>query len=139
MTTHGVVSDMAERELGRFLALAASSSDANEFVMPMGAVDECWHRLLKQPDAYQRFCDRVAGGAVAHVKGRGAGRLPWVERYHACLGALSRVWFQNDAAYAEYQRAGEVWASWDCTPDLQSERDRRRRPPVMVRDGRLQA
>ena len=124
MTTHSAVQDVAERELGRFLALAAASGDGQAFLMPKCRVDEHWHQLLADPEAYRVFCERVAGGHVEHVKNGGVDRLPWVSLYHARHGALPRVWFENDADFAAYQRTGEVIASWDCNPSVQRKRER---------------
>lgn len=136
MTTN----DVAERELSRFLALAAASGEDCAFLMPTCEVDEYWHRLLSQPEAYLAFCDRVAGAPVEHIQRGGIARLPWVELYHARHGELPRIWFQDDNAYASYQRTGEVLASWDCSPEVQSQRDRtdrnrRRQTPSTVHAG----
>jgi len=107
---------LADRELARFLSLAVESGDFDRFKMPACEIDARWHALLEDSATYDAFCVEHTGIRLDHVKRGGYCRLDWVDTYHGRYGALPRNWFDTDAAYAEYQRTGEVFASWDCQP-----------------------
>lgn len=54
-----------ERELKRWLALAALNPDA-EYVM-LATLDEIWHAFILFTRKYAQFCDEVAGRFVHHA------------------------------------------------------------------------
>ena len=90
-----------ERELKRWLALAALNPDA-EYVM-LGTLDELWHAFILFTRKYAQFCEEVVGHFVHHaprVEGKWyRGRI--LERYE-------RFYSDYFAAFGEAPPA-EIW------------------------------
>jgi hypothetical protein len=57
--------DLAIRELKRFLALPALWSD--EIIVPSAQIDAAWHHLLLHTHVYTRLCDEVHGQYIHHI------------------------------------------------------------------------
>ncbi|SFC18334.1 hypothetical protein [Streptomyces aidingensis] len=119
-----VTREEVRTDLGRFLTLFTELED-RDGVMPMfsAAIDAEWHRLLDDPDAYGRFCDRHTGGArIGHRPLTGQGTVEWVPAYQERYGTLPPAWFADAAgtvdaaAYGAYLRTGTVVTGWDCSP-----------------------
>ena len=113
----------AQAELSRFFVIAHERSMRGALTpMPSGLVDEHWHSLLEEENAYRQFCMEQVGIIVKHVPNTGFGELPWVADYHAAFGQLPSTWFADasgkvdQVAYERYLQSGAVVTSWDCAP-----------------------
>ncbi len=122
--TQSIPTSLANEELARFFVVAQSfrqHGDEQAF-MPACPVDTEWHRLLKSPGEYRRFCDAVLGHSVRHDLAQGEGKINWAETYRQLYGHLPEIWFQDTAGVVDvmrqrtYREMGVFYASWDCTP-----------------------
>ncbi|MFL9684723.1 hypothetical protein [Streptomyces sp. KL110A] len=112
-----------QRELGRFLALAAQRLARGEGPAEMfsRAVDAAWHELLPTP-GYAAFSAEHAGTVLGHREMKGFGPVDWVGAYEEAYGPLPEIWFTDEAgvlhedALARYRETGRVVAEWDCGP-----------------------
>lgn len=112
----------AHCELEKFLRIAAEITDAEEgsALMPFSLIDEHWHLLLSDQQAYQALSRQVAGVVVGHQECQGYGELEWVRRYKDRHGPLPEIWFWSHTgefdrgAMADYRRSGEWRANWTC-------------------------
>ncbi len=116
---------VAREELKKFFRVAAVRQGEGEMaLMPECYVDTFWHSLLEDDGAYQELCLKAVGVPVDHLCINGKGILEWVPTYHELFGGLPSIWFtdfdgkMDAAAYAEYLRASEMRASWNCTPGM---------------------
>ena len=121
----------AERELARYFALASSTPRRMEMFSPM--VDGVWHDLLTEREKYRRFCHRTCGHVVRHdttSRSEVPRLIPWVADYHRNYGSLHPVWFLDEDGQPAshlvslYLRTGNVVASWDCTPVIETVKPR---------------
>ena len=116
-------------ELGKFFAAARKYTErtGKPAFMPVCVVDEAWHDLLNRPDEYLAFCNEVLGGdrAIGHVPIKGYGPVEWVSDYEKTFGKLPAIWVlkadgkQDVQTYQRYNNTGILYASWDCTPDIE--------------------
>ncbi|MCD9145913.1 hypothetical protein [Streptomyces albireticuli] len=120
-----VTERQALAELSKFFQLhAARTGRGDSSFMPMfsGRIDEAWHRLSDDRQAYAQFCTDNAGRQVTHVSTLGRGPIQWTSDYEARFGALPVIWFAattgsiNQAAYELYRSTGRIEASWNCGP-----------------------
>lgn len=114
---------VAREELKKFFQVAVTrQEDGKKTGMPTCYVDAFWHRLLKEPAQYGRFCTEAVGAYADHLPYNGEGVLEWVPDYEALFGKLPPIWFTDldgildEAMYAEYMETGSMRASWNCIP-----------------------
>ena len=122
-------SGAALEELGKFFATAKRYTErtGEPAFMPVCVVDEVWHDLLNRPDEYLTFCNEVLGQGqtIGHLAIKGAGPVEWVSDYEETFGKLPSIWVlrtddeQDAQAYERYRETGVLYASWDCTPDIE--------------------
>lgn len=114
-------------ELARFFAVAADSSE----MCPMfsGYIDQVWHTLLATPHLYAEFSRKACDQVLEHQASQGEGRISWVPDYEARFGKLPPLWFADATgvvdrtAHAAYHATGEVFRSWDCSPETGDDDD----------------
>jgi Bacterial protein of unknown function (DUF899) len=114
-------------ELARFLTVAADSTE----ICPMFSsyIDQTWHDLLSTPDRYAQFSRGACGKVIEHQASQGEGRISWISDYETRFGKLPSLWFADatgavdQIAYAAYRATGEVFHSWDCTPETDDDDD----------------
>jgi hypothetical protein len=114
-----VTREVARTELRKFLALAALAETPLEMFSIL--IDDEWHKLVADPDAYAAFCETTVGHHVAHVEGTDSGEVSWIADYHRQWGELPTIWFTDETgvvdqtAYDLYRRTRTVTASWNCS------------------------
>src|SRR5262249_52266379 len=114
-------------ELARFFAVAADSAE----MCPMFSsyIDQAWHTLLSTPRVYAQFSREARGKVFKPQASQGEGRISWVSDYETRFGNPPPLWFADatgavdQTAYAAYHATGEVFHSWDRTPEKDDDDD----------------
>jgi hypothetical protein len=107
-------------ELGKFFQLAASG--AENLTMPSEVIDQEWHNLIEDKEAYEQFCIKKCGTVIEHKPCLGDGLVEWTPVYEARFGKLPQTWFIDkqgifdEQAYKGYLETGKWYAGWDCSP-----------------------
>ncbi|MGH8887303.1 MAG: hypothetical protein ACRDYX_19485 [Egibacteraceae bacterium] len=116
-----LLKDRAQEELEKLFRLAAAG--VTDLTMPSKAIDDVWHALLTERDAYERFSMAACGRVIAHRPNEGEGSVAWTREYESRFGMLDPIWFTDQsgvldrAAYERYLDTGRFKASWDCSPE----------------------
>jgi len=114
----------SSKELERFLMVAEAyrHESGRRAFMPACPVDTEWHRILKQPDDYRKFCHAAVARDVLHEPSQGEGEIGWLGTYERLYGRLPEIWFRSTDGILDMSRrqkyldTGVFYASWECNP-----------------------
>lgn len=117
----------AMKELSAFLELAVEMN--KPLTMFSGYIDDAWHDLMKSPDLYNSFCEKIAKRPIEHIPSGNNNPIvdiEWVKEYEAKYGTLNPLWFADEngvvdsISYEAYKQTGKIQASWKCKPSTGS-------------------
>ena len=109
----------ARTELAKIFKLAAQGHPVEMFST---AIDDVWHDMLMDRQAYEAFSLQESGAIIGHATTSGEGLISFIKAYEAAYGKLPEIWFTqrngtyDSARYKQYLNSGVVRAQWDCTP-----------------------
>lgn len=111
----------AKKELSKIFVL--HTEGIQNINLPTNSyIDEVWHNMLKDKEAYEKFSLDACGKVVNHLAQPGEGKLEWIESYENKYGKLNDLWFYDvngelkEEELEHYHKNGEVVCSWDCKP-----------------------
>ena len=126
----GVASSVSKaeaiEELSKFLVLAGEIR--KPMTMFSAFIDEAWHDLLSDPEAYAEFSNAACGSVIGHIAGTapevigGEPYFGWTSSYQERYGPLPSIWFADKTgridheAHEHFVSTGEIRAAWSCTP-----------------------